>query len=94
MLLWISLREKWVVTLGDVSTAFLHAPLGPDAKVYIRPPQNLRKPVVLWKLHKALYGLRESPRLFQEYMAKKLSEHGFIRSIADRGPAAVLPERW
>eukprot|EP00972_Heterocapsa_arctica_P018123 2677498-Heterocapsa_arctica.AAC.1 len=69
---------NWVVCIGDVSTAFLHAPLGAE-RVYVRPPPNLREPGVLWRLQKALYGLRAAPRLFQEYMEKVLLTHGFKR---------------
>eukprot|EP00972_Heterocapsa_arctica_P093165 13742376-Heterocapsa_arctica.AAC.1 len=60
---------KWVACIGNVSTVFLHAPLGAEC-VYVKPPPNLREPGVLWRLKKALYGLRAAPRLFQEYVEK------------------------
>jgi hypothetical protein len=73
----------WPVMLGDVSTAFLHAPLGPDDHVYLQPPPNKRTAGVVWRLHKALYGLRSAPRLFQEHMAHVLEQEGFRRGVAD-----------
>eukprot|EP00972_Heterocapsa_arctica_P048740 7182341-Heterocapsa_arctica.AAC.1 len=50
LLLWAT-RHRWTVTTGDVSTAFLHAPI--DEQVLIVPPVNLQQPGILWKLHKA-----------------------------------------
>ena len=37
----------------------------------------------MWRLHKALYGLRAAPWLFQEHMARVLVQEGFRRGIAD-----------
>eukprot|EP00972_Heterocapsa_arctica_P107328 15809783-Heterocapsa_arctica.AAC.1 len=58
----------------DVSTAFLHAPLTPEDKIYVIPPLVDRKPGLIWRMRKALYGLRQSPRHFQAYLAKVLGE--------------------
>eukprot|EP00972_Heterocapsa_arctica_P059139 8720340-Heterocapsa_arctica.AAC.1 len=32
--------ERWTLQLGDVSTAFLHAPLPPDRNFYVVPPST------------------------------------------------------
>eukprot|EP00972_Heterocapsa_arctica_P091483 13496596-Heterocapsa_arctica.AAC.1 len=40
LLLWAT-RNHWTVATGDVSTAFLHAPV--DETVYIVPPTNLQQ---------------------------------------------------
>jgi len=58
---------------ADVGTAFLHVPL--QRQVFAQPPPVLRKPGVVWKLNKALYGLRESPKLFGEFLADVLVKH-------------------
>eukprot|EP00972_Heterocapsa_arctica_P011278 1653963-Heterocapsa_arctica.AAC.1 len=60
--------------LGDVSTAFLQAPLPDDSKVFVVPPMVDRRPGLIWRMRKALYGLRQSPRQFQEYLAKVFGE--------------------
>ena len=31
---------------------------------------------VMWLMHKAIYGLRQSPRIFQEFVAEALCEEG------------------
>eukprot|EP00972_Heterocapsa_arctica_P030648 4510470-Heterocapsa_arctica.AAC.1 len=72
-------RQGQNVTLmiGDVSTAFLHAPLPPERKFYLIPPATEHVGGELWHLRKALYGLRESPRWFQEHLARVAEAHGW-----------------
>eukprot|EP00975_Prorocentrum_lima_P070935 12934857-Prorocentrum_lima.AAC.1 len=59
------------ITTTDISTAFLIAPIDEDKVVLITPPRILSKlgivkPGTIWKIRKAVYGLKESPRLWQE----------------------------
>eukprot|EP00972_Heterocapsa_arctica_P028732 4227129-Heterocapsa_arctica.AAC.1 len=69
--------------IGDVSTAFLHAPLPPERKFYLIPPATEHVGGELWHLRKALYGLRESPRWFQEHLARVAEAHGWVRLLTD-----------
>ena len=55
--------------------------------VFVRPPVNLRRPGCIWRLRKALYGLRQSPRLFQEFLAEALGQPGWVRCV-------VEPQLW
>ena len=68
----------WAVESWDVSTAFLYAPLIEKRDVYCKPPQVLVKLGLIqsrtvWKVKKALYGLRTSPRAWEEERDRKLS---------------------
>ena len=48
----------------DVITAFLHAGLSPEQRVYMQiPPGANGKPGQVWLLLKALYGLKQAPRV-------------------------------
>ena len=73
MALSVASHMGWPLECWDVSTAFLYARLFGDRdtdlggnKIYIRPPRilvetNVVAEVVVWKIKKALYGLRTSP---------------------------------
>ena len=53
LLLLEATRRGWLVCVGDVSTAFLHTPLG-NERIYVRPPPNIRQGGKIWRLSKAL----------------------------------------
>ena len=74
----------------DVSTAFLYAPLIEKKGCVLQTPQVLVKlgliqPGTVWKLKKALYGLRTSPRAWEEERDRKLSSLTFRRSATQKG---------
>lgn len=64
---------------ADVITAFLNGLLDDDEVVYIRLPNGQYA-----KLRKALYGLRRSPRLWYEELARYLATLGFYPIDADQ----------
>ena len=83
VLLSLSLAMRWTIKAGDVSTAFLHAALGGLA-VYMWPPaEYYTDPNILWKLHKAMYGLRSSPKAWQDHLAQVLQSLGLQRLISE-----------
>ena len=62
LLLCMALARNWGITLGDVSTAFLHAAM--LAEVFVWPPKEFYpNGDCLWKLKKAMYGLRQAPEI-------------------------------
>ena len=77
------LARGWTIFTADISTAFLHAVLDEDELIYIPPPTTDRRPWHVWRLWRALYGLRRAPQYFQEHFAKKLLNIGYKRSVAD-----------
>ena len=63
----VSQNETWGISTMDVKTAFLNAdmPAEPAEQVYVAPPAifvhfGLVKPGTIWKLNKAVHGLRQS----------------------------------
>lgn len=86
------------VCTGDVKTAFLKATLeekklvkfGPiESEYYCKLDKKLRDFVdkdgcLYGWLNKALYGLRESPKLWYELVFKRLTTMGFKRTDADK----------
>jgi hypothetical protein len=63
----------------DVSTAYLNADLLSD--VYIRLPTELGGDI--WRLKKALYGLRQAAKQWNEKLSEVLLSLGFQQSSAD-----------
>jgi len=62
---------------ADVTNAFLNAILGNDEIVYIQCPQGYEKPGYVWKLKRALYGLRTAPKAWFKELTEFLQSKGF-----------------
>ncbi|CAN0135394.1 unnamed protein product, partial [Heterosigma akashiwo] len=65
----------------DISTAFLNGAMAGD--VYVRQPPgyvNPQHPNKVWKLNGALYGLKQSPRVWYMELHDHLMSLGFKRS--------------
>eukprot|EP00959_Pyramimonas_sp_CCMP1952_P454092 9469342-Pyramimonas_sp.AAC.1 len=62
ILLAIAMAEKLDVSIGDFSVAFMHADIS-DENVFCRPPEPWRSrcPGWVWKMNKAMNGLRKAP---------------------------------
>ena len=76
LIFMLSCKYDLTVTVGDFKTAFLHAAM--DREVYVWPPkviQESSEPTV-WLLLKALYGIRQSPRLFFQHVRTQLTALG------------------
>ena len=86
MLLSLASYRSWPIETWDVSTAFLYARLYGDREtdldgqyIYMRPPKVIEKLGLLpegtiWKLKKALYGLRTSPLAWEVERDNSLAE--------------------
>ena len=89
MLTILALQNKWDIKQIDFSNAFVQAPMTRD--VYISLPQlftdykGIPASELCMKLNKSLYGLREAPKLWSDYLAKALLKAGFTQSAEDPG---------
>ncbi|CAE7220981.1 RE1 [Symbiodinium natans] len=82
LLLTLAVARGWHIAVGDISTAFLHAAVDDD--FYVIPPLEFYPDgCTLWKLKKALYGLKHSPKLWQEHFASVMKKNGFRRVKSD-----------
>ena len=66
----------------DITSAFLNADIHDDDTVLVTPPpilvkMDVVKPNTVWHVKKAIYGLREAPRLWQQERDQKLRELEF-----------------
>jgi len=72
------------ITQLDVETAFLNAELPEDEQVFVEPPPLMQLPVgKCYRLQRSLYGLKQSPRLWNNTINKFLLEIGFRRLTTD-----------
>jgi hypothetical protein len=62
---------------ADVKNAFLNAILSPDEIVYVRCPPGFETPGHVWKLKRALYGLRSAPKAWFKELSQFLALKGF-----------------
>jgi hypothetical protein len=69
----------------DVKTAFLNGELEED--IYMKQPPGYEQggPHMVCHLHKALYGLRQAPRMWYAKLKSELEKIGFKASEADAG---------
>ena len=82
LLLIMALARSWEISLADISTAFLHAMI--EEVVHVWPPAEYYPEAnCLWRLNRAMYGLRQSPRLWQDHYASVMERLGFRRCKSD-----------
>jgi hypothetical protein len=68
--------EQW-----DIKNAFVNAEM--DKEVFVECPDGYKQQNKVLFLQKALYGLRRSPRLWQQIFIKTLSELGLQQGTED-----------
>ena len=88
MILALAATNGWEIDRMDVVTAFLNPPV--NSNIYMCLPQGIEwldpsKPASIstCKLNKALYGLKEAPRLRYEHIDEFLLSAGFRKSSND-----------
>jgi hypothetical protein len=83
----LAVQHGLIVHKLDVKTAFLHGDVSED--IYLEPPAGIPVPYgkenCKWKLHRSLYGLRQSPRKWNEHIHAFLTSIGFTRLESDYG---------
>ncbi len=67
----------------DISYAFTNSDV--DAEIYIKQPEGFEQSgsKYVCKLNKSLYGLKQSPQLWDEKLAKALFEMDFVKTYSD-----------
>ena len=61
ILLSISVKQNHTLRQLDIKSAFLYGDI--DGEIYLELPEGYQKPGKVWRLNKAIYGLKQSPRL-------------------------------
>jgi hypothetical protein len=71
--------RMWTVSKLDVKGAFLNAPIPENELILVQPPKQwadwgIVEPHVVWKLNRAVYGLRQSPKWWSDERDLRLKE--------------------
>ena len=82
MFFCIAANEGFELKKIDIRAAFLQAnPL--DRDVFMKPPKDIRKEGIIWKLKRPLYGLNDASRKFWLRMKNIFKEIGLVKLDGD-----------
>jgi hypothetical protein len=81
VLLSLAAQKDYDAHQLDVKTAFLNGDL--DDEVYMKCPPGFDVPGKVWRLQKALYGLRQAAQAWHKKLKTSLLKSGFIVSPTD-----------
>lgn len=74
-------KENLYMRQFDIKTAFLYGRL--NEEIFMTPPEGFSQPNTLWKLQRSLYGLKQSPRMWNEKFSSFMKNSGLEMSKYD-----------
>ena len=81
----VAALEDWEIESVDVKAAYLYGKL--DEEIYMEQPEGFKTILKhkVWKLHRALYGLKQSGLAWWRELTASMKELGFKRCASDAG---------
>lgn len=83
IVLALAARHGWNLSQLDAKSAFLQASIGSEVVHVSEPPGFESSPPRVWRLKRAVYGLRSSPKHWYITLSTYLKELGFIACQSD-----------
>ncbi|CAI7808941.1 unnamed protein product [Closterium sp. NIES-54] len=84
ILLAVAASRRLPLRQIDVTNAFLYAPV--DVDIFVEQPHGfVDDPSLVCQLLKSLYGIKQAPRLWQQYLHARLKRIGFDQLPHDQG---------
>ena len=92
ILSWGASSSEHAMASLDITAAFLNTELPPGRVVVLRPPSilyrlGLNPQGFCWRVHRAIYGLREAPSLWQDERASEMTK---VKSKVQGEPVVVI----
>lgn len=84
LLMAMTVRNGWVQEHVDVLTAYLHSDLSEE--IYLKQPSYFQEgnSDKVWRLHKSLYGLKQSAKEWHSTLQNVMYDLGFVQLVKDR----------
>ncbi|XP_006458389.1 hypothetical protein AGABI2DRAFT_58655, partial [Agaricus bisporus var. bisporus H97] len=81
----VAALEDWEIESVDVKAAYLYRKL--EEEIYMEQPEGFRKDndKRVWRLHRALYGLKQSGLAWWRELTASMKDLGFKRCSSDAG---------
>ena len=80
----LAASRGYFLSQHDVETAFLYGKLPDNQRVYLHCPDGVTiEPSQCLECLQAIYGLRQSPRLFNQHLNGVLSKLGYSQTLSD-----------
>ena len=83
MFFTIATSKNWTLESLDITAAFLQAD-EMNREVFLKPPADIRKSGLIWRLKKPVYGLGDSARRWYITLKQHLQDKGCIVSKLDK----------
>ena len=83
LLLTLAVSKEWDVNTLDIKAAFLQGKKI-ERDLFVTPPKEFRKPNILWKLNKVVYGLCDASRSWYLRIVEVLTNLGMNVSRFDK----------
>ena len=75
MVFTVATTEHWKIQSLDISSAFLQGN-AIQRDVFVLPPKDIRKPGIVWKLKRCIYGLNDAPRAWYNKVKAEMIQSG------------------
>ena len=92
LFLTLSACNHWEIETIDIKSAFLQSH-DIERDVFLKPPQVVRTPGVLWKIHKPIYGLDDAAKLWYNTVKDELIASGCKMLILDHSVFSFYDEK-
>ena len=80
----LATKLNLVSVQADITAAFVHAELDEDEHIYVHQAAGFKRDGnLVYKLRRSVYGLRQSPRNFFQYLSSKMQDAGLRPSKLD-----------